>query len=279
MSPCRPRRDVQSHMPVCWMTAFLDFPAETFDCGCAFWQAVTGFTLSPLRGTSDEFATLLPRAGDAYLRVQRAGGGEPGVHLDLHMDNMEAAASQATASGAAVTDMRAGFPVMSSPARLPFCLVSGLHRFERPPSRIWPAGHQSIVDQICLDVSPRAFAAEGDFWAAFTGWERRAGSRPEFDYLVRPVGMPLRILLQRLDDEKPGPCRAHLDLACDDVAAERRRHEILGARAVAEPSGRRCSTRPAWLTALPGATPRRGCCSQSINVRPVPARDLLGFYR
>ena len=218
------------------MTAFLDFPAATFDCGCAFWQAVTGFALSTRRGASEEFATLLPSAGDAYLRVQRVGGEEPGVHLDLHVDDIDGAARRAVALGAVVVDRRAGFPVMSSPGGLPFCLVSGQHRFERPPLRAWPAGHRSIVDQICVDISFPAFAVEREFWAALTGWERRAGSRPEFEYLVRPAGMPLRILLQRLDDDKPGPCRAHLDFACDDVPAERRRHEVLGARVIGEPS-------------------------------------------
>jgi hypothetical protein len=43
--------------------------------------------------------------------------------------------------------------------------------------------------------------------------------------------MPLRLLLQRLDDGL-GPCRAHLDLACDDVISEQRRHELLGAALV-----------------------------------------------
>lgn len=32
--------------------------------------------------------------------------------------------------------------------------------------------------------------------AALTGWERRPGGLPEFDSLVRPAGMPLRLFLQ-----------------------------------------------------------------------------------
>ena len=223
-------------MGVRWMTAFLDFPAAVFDSGCSFWQGATGFGLSPPRGVSGEFATLVPPGGDAYLRVQRVGGEEPAVHVDLHVDDVEGSARQAAALGATATEARPGLFVMSSPAGLPFCLVSGQHRFGRPPPRAWPGGHRSIVDQICLDIPSRAFAAEGDFWADLTGWERRAGSRPEFNYLVRPAEMPLRILLQRLDHEGAWSCRAHLDLACDDVPAERRRHEALGARFVAGPS-------------------------------------------
>jgi len=45
--------------------------------------------------------------------------------------------------------------------------------------------------------------------------------------------MPLRLLLQRLDEPHSGRgCPAHLDLACDDVPGERARHESLGATVV-----------------------------------------------
>ena len=54
-------------MTVRWTTAFLDFPATTFEVGCSFWQGVTGYGLSPRRGRQGEFATLEPPDGDAYL--------------------------------------------------------------------------------------------------------------------------------------------------------------------------------------------------------------------
>ena len=41
--------------------------------------------------------------------------------------------------------------------------------------------------------------------------------------------MPIRLLFQRLDDREAALCRAHPDLACDHVPAERLRHEHLGA--------------------------------------------------
>jgi Glyoxalase-like domain len=113
---------------------------------------------------------------------------------------------------------------------------------DRPPPSLWPGGDRSLVDQLCLDIPPGAFAVECAFWAALTGWERRSGSRPEFESLVRPPGMPLRLLLQRVGDEQVARGRAHLDLACDDVTAERRRHEALGATVV--------RTMPNWTTLL-----------------------------
>jgi hypothetical protein len=226
-------------MTVRWTTAFLDFPATTFEVGCSFWQGVTGYGLSPRRGRQGEFATLEPPDGDAYLRVQRVESDRPGCHIDLHVDDVEATALRASALGAAVQEARPSFCVLASPAGLPFCLVAAHtgHGFERPPPKAWPEGHQSVVDQVCIDVAPGSYADEATFWAALTGWERRSGSRPEFEYLVRPMEIPLRFLLQRLDgDHEHGPGRAHLDIACDDMTAERLRHVALGAATVAQPS-------------------------------------------
>ena len=52
--------------------------------------------------------------------------------------------------------------------------------------------------------------------------------------------MPLRLLLQRLDESQAPGCTAHLDLASDNVPAERARHESLGAEVV--------RVMPSWTT-------------------------------
>jgi hypothetical protein len=223
-------------MTVRWTTAFLDFPAASIDQGCSFWQGVTGYGLSPPRGPLGEFATLEPAQGDPYLRVQRVDSDEPGCHLDLHVDDVEGTARRAISLGAGTRQARPNFFVMSSPAGFPFCLVGADGEFERPLPGAWPEGHRSLVDQLCLDIPAAAFHAEAAFWESLIGWERRPGSRPEFEYLVRPPGMPLRLLLQRLGADEHGKARAHLDLACDDVPAERARHERMGAALMAEPS-------------------------------------------
>jgi hypothetical protein len=57
---------------------------------------------------------------------------------------------------------------------------------------------------------------------------------------VRPPGMPLGLLVQRLDDDSSAPCHFHLDLACEDVEAEVRRHKALGAGVV--------RVMPGWTT-------------------------------
>ena len=93
-----------------WLTAFLDFPADSFDAGVAFWRSVTGYGLSPSRGEDGQFATLLPPSGDAYLRVQRVVSGAGGCHLDLHIDvtvtSLDSAAARAVELGAVVDQAR-----------------------------------------------------------------------------------------------------------------------------------------------------------------------------
>ncbi|MFL6173838.1 MAG: VOC family protein [Marmoricola sp.] len=195
-------------MPPTWITAFLDLPAASWADGTAFWRAVTATDLSPARGSNDEFATLLPPTGEPFLRVQRTASGAPGIHLDLHGADQE-------------------WEVRTSPGGFAFC-VNVAAGGQRPPPQVWPGGHASLVDQVCLDIAPDDYEAECAFWAGLTGWELAPTSAPYMRQLVRPEPMPLRVLLQRRD-EGGGPVTAHLDIATTDREAEVSRHEALGA--------------------------------------------------
>lgn len=215
-----------------WTTAVLDVEPAEVAAAAAFWCDVTGSSVSARRGDRGEFATRVPPDGDACLRMQDLVAGPGRCHLDLHVDDVAVAAEQAIALGADVRADRRG----------PIVVLA------------WPGGHHGLVDQICLDVPAPVFEAEDLFWASLSGWELHRGSRPEFSVLGRPVGLPLRLMLQRLDESAPGqPVAAHVDLACDDVGAEVARHLVLGARVVrrtefwvtlADPAGRHyCVTR------------------------------------
>jgi hypothetical protein len=202
-----------------WLTVFLDFPADAFDSGVAFWREVTGSGLSPFRGTTGEFATLLPPAGDAYLHVQRITDGGSGHHLDLHVDpadgTLEDAAALAVSLGARVRDR---------------------------------------ADQLCLDIPSAVFERERSFWAALTGWETRSGSRPEFSYLRRPAGMPVRLLLQRRDGAAADDrVTAHVDFACAHRNQVADLHVARGARVA--------GTFPSW-TVMADPTGRRYCLAE-----------------
>lgn len=208
-----------------WLTAFLDLPAPTHDAGTRFWLAATDGTLSPPRGAQGEFATVVPADGDAYLRVQRlAPDATARVHLDLHVDDVAGAARAAEALGARRLH-EAGHVVLASPGGLVFCVVRHRGGRRRPRPR-----DGALLDQVCLDIPAARYGAECAFWAELTGWRHVPETPEEFTALVRPDGMPLRILLQRLG-EPDGQVRAHLDWAAgrerDAVVA---RHEAWGAR-------------------------------------------------
>lgn len=229
-----------------WISAFLDFAADDFERAVRFWAGVTGCRVSSRRGDDGEFATLVPADGDDFLRVQQLRRGPGRIHLDLHVPDPDAAAREAVTLGAAiVTRHRHGYVVLTSPGGLTFCFVR--HRATRRPRPLtWPGGHRSLVDQVCLDIPADHHEAELAFWTELTGWELRHSSwADEFHSLVRPPGMPIRLLLQRLG-EPEGPVRAHLDLATTDREAETERHRSLGARVrdqrelwtvLADPSG------------------------------------------
>ncbi|HUH06434.1 MAG TPA: VOC family protein [Egibacteraceae bacterium] len=233
-------------MDVRWLTAFIDRPADSFELAVRFWSALTRSTLSPPRGDTGEFATLLPPDGDPYLRVQRVAEGTGGTHLDLHVDDVDEFARSAIAAGAVEHRRHGGLAVLRSPAGLPWCAVAHHGEAVRPaPQEAGDTGELHLIDQLCIDIPASRFDDECEFWSRVTSWElRRSSVRSEFAYLVRPEGCPLRLMLQRCDD---GAVRAHLDVASSDVETVVAHHLRLGAVAgahfeywtvMADPAGR-----------------------------------------
>jgi hypothetical protein len=209
-----------------WMTVFLDSPSRVAE---SFWLGVTGASLSARRGAGGEFATLVPRDGDAYVRVQVVGDPPARTHVDLHVTDVPAAAGVAVALGARVVHAEDGLIVVRSPAGLAFCLVAWLGEARMPRPVRWPGGQSSLVDQVCVDLPDADYAAEVGFWEGLTGWSRKPSQLPEFEFFQRGPGIPVRLLFQRLGS---GAARMHVDLACDDVDAEVVRHRASGASVV-----------------------------------------------
>jgi hypothetical protein len=217
------------------MWLFLDLPEQEFEPAVAFWKEVARSDLSPLRGQHGEFATLLPPEGDPWLKVQRVGG-EGGIHLDLDVEEpLPEAAERAVRLGAAVVGDLGDVIVCRSPGGFVFCLT----RWSPEESARGQArdGVESLIDQVCLDIPSSRYAAELDFWSQLTGW---AVDDPdpddEFARLAWADGIPVRFLLQRLD-EPDGVVRGHVDLSATDRATEVERHRALGAEAVDEGRG------------------------------------------
>ena len=216
-------------MIIRWLTAFLDTPRSADPGWLEFWTSVTATTLSSRRGEHGQFATLVPADGDAYLRVQDIDDGPAGAHLDLHVDDIQAAADEATANGAQVVGDFGDVIVLRSPAGLVFCVVEHEGEHVRPKPLV-DASARSLLDQICLDVPDALFDAELAWWSDLTGWAAHADEGSEFGYLDRPPAMPLRLLFQRIGTDMP---RMHLDLASSDRDREVARHRALGADHVA----------------------------------------------
>lgn len=213
-----------------WISVFLDTATERSEEAERYWAAVTGQVLSAPWGRRGEFGTFLPDDGDPYLRVQRVGQSSPGgLHVDLQTDDVDGLAAHAESLGADASYPEDGLVVLGSPGGMSFCIV-GNPGSRRPSPKQWPGG-ASIADQVCLDIPPSRFDGECRFWAELTGWPLHKGDRDEFVNLVRPEGMPVQFLLQRLDQEQP-VVTGHVDFSCDDMEAEAARHLALGAREV-----------------------------------------------
>jgi hypothetical protein len=216
-------------MSIRWTCAFVDRPAASFSRSHAFWTAVTDTRLSAFRGEQGEFVTLLPGGGaDACVKVQGVDSGAGGAHLDFAVDDVPEFVKSALQRGAGIAAEHEGWAVLRSPAGQLFCAVPWHGESVRPP-----VVRGSRLDQVCIDVPPSLYDAEAAFWSGtLADWASAPGSRPEFHVLKPPTGLPVRILLQRLGEERPAS--AHLDLACADLVATRTRHEDLGAVFVAQ---------------------------------------------
>lgn len=218
-------------LDVRWMWAFLDTLEDEAETSEVFWRTVTRTDLSSRQGDRDEFATLRPQHGDAWVGVQRVMEGG-GVHVDLAVNQALPEASAAAVSLGATEVSRADdLIVLRSPGGMPFCLLSWA-ACGSPDTQV-REGEPDLLDQVCLDIPSDLYAAELDFWEELTGWPRRAGSLPEFTSLTRPDGIPVRLLFQRLG-EATGDVRGHLDFACHDRLASRDAHVAAGGSVVSE---------------------------------------------
>ena len=91
---------------------------------------------------------------------------------------------------------------------------------------LWPTSRE-----ICSIGTPASDSSETKLWRSSRGATEdqvSPGSRQVYRKLRLPDS-DIRVLLQKTDDEKTSKERMHLDLETDDVEAEVRRLEALGA--------------------------------------------------
>ncbi len=92
--------------------------------------------------------------------------------------------------------------------------------------------HHSRLGGLIIDCKTDDLAREAEFWSRALGYEIRPSKDPEdanYVILATPDGEPY-IEVQAVDH----PSRVHLDIKTDNVEAEVRRLEALGAKRVRE---------------------------------------------
>jgi hypothetical protein len=100
----------------------IDVPDDVHDRELGFWQGAMGQELTQVERYPEFHGADLH--GQALgLLVQRLGGGEPRIHVDIHTDDMAAEVARLEALGAAKAFKSQDWWVMSDPAGLLFCVI------------------------------------------------------------------------------------------------------------------------------------------------------------
>lgn len=210
-----------------WVHAVVDVPDHEFAPGAAFWERVLGWPLGEPWAGHPELQSFEPADGTPYLHLQRVDT-EPRVHLDLESADPDATVARAQDLGATLVREQDRWRTLASPGGLPFCILeSADHRAPEPLT--WPDGHRSRMVQVCIDSPRSVHDREVAFWRDLLDGRWVGSDSAEFAGKWHDDdGSPLQLLFQRLD-EPDGPTRAHLDHGTDDLAAEVRRAQLLGA--------------------------------------------------
>ena len=92
--------------------------------------------------------------------------------------------------------------------------------------------HRSRLGGLIIDCQTGDLESAADFWSAALGLRRRPSDKPEdANYVIFDTAPnDLDIEVQKVDH----PSRIHLDIETDDIEAEVRRLEGLGAKRVAK---------------------------------------------
>lgn len=209
----------------------IDVPAGDFDRAVGFWAEALGARTVPQQ--DGPFTHLAAMPGLLGLHLQRLDDGDPRVHLDLEVDDIDVETERLIGLGAMRVGDGAGGPILTDPAGNVFCVV-----YTGPDDVMRLATDDDVRLQVLVvDVPSASFQATGEFWGQALGIEAEHLPAP-FDPYMRiegapAVGGPIRVLVQDIGaDAAP---RIHLDLHVPDGTARNRhvdRLEGLGATVV-----------------------------------------------
>lgn len=116
----------------------VDVGSEVHDAERAFWAGATGTDL-PSVGPFPEFSGNRLYPGGIGFLVQKTGGGEARVHIDIHTDDLDAEVARLEELGAERVEQHDRWWVMRDPAGLVFCVVNDPDaRWDGENVRRWP---------------------------------------------------------------------------------------------------------------------------------------------
>ncbi len=100
----------------------IDVPQEVHGQELVFWQGATGQEMIQARKYPEYHGAELP-GQEVGLLIQRIGGGQSRMHVDIHTDDLEAEIARLEALGAKREFEAHEWWVMSDPAGLLFCVI------------------------------------------------------------------------------------------------------------------------------------------------------------
>ena len=100
----------------------IDVPQEVHGEELIFWQGATGEEMIQAERYPEYHGAELP-GQEIGLLIQRIGGGQSRMHVDIHTDDLEAEISRLEALGAKREFKAHEWWVMSDPAGLLFCVI------------------------------------------------------------------------------------------------------------------------------------------------------------
>jgi hypothetical protein len=100
----------------------IDVPQEVHDEELAFWQGAMGQVFTHLQAHPEYHGADL-HGHNLGMLVQRIGGGQSRMHVDIHTDDLDAEVARLETLGAKREFKSFSWWVMSDPAGLLFCVI------------------------------------------------------------------------------------------------------------------------------------------------------------
>jgi predicted enzyme related to lactoylglutathione lyase len=200
----------------------------------AFWSRALGLavTKQPASDGLGAYVALGRAAGVLHVEVQRVDH-DPRVHLDIETDDVDAEVARLEDLGARRFASVRDWWVMEAPTGQRFCVVRVQNPDFGATATAWPgrqpeaATHRSRLGGLIVDCRVDDIDGAGAFWSTALGLAVRqppSAADPNYASLDHAAG-GLHVEVQRVDHDP----RVHLDIETDDVDAEVRRLESLGA--------------------------------------------------